>query len=507
MSSLPPASGPVRGQVLCRARSGTLLTFNIKGEKTFVGRDPGLGVSVPLDGISRRHARITFDGKNYWIEDLKSMNGTFLNGEPVQKDRLRHLDVITLGKKADLLFVLRSEERQVVKKRQGIVRAALAPVDAPDAVPHEVGVGEITLGRSAACNVQAESATVSKVHAQVRRTLDQLAVQDLGSSNGTFVNGNRVMSAELHDGDVLSLGGVENYRIVVELGEVTSASGAYSAAAPATPAPERPRFSNAWKTRFEWDPQELKEIAAAQAGIVKAPERTLMPKAGVKAPVPAAPKAAPASRPPLSAAPSPPATARPPAPPVSPASKPLPSGTPAAPAVARPTTVPPPVSQPSQPPRPAAPPAAAPPRPAAPPAPVPAVSRPAPSPPPPRLEPTVAQDVPSFAPAPAAAPTPKARILEVRLAGSGYNLAVMESGAHNLGRAKDAPLRVDHPTVSRKHARIILGDDRSVAYLQDAGGANGTILNGVALQELKPIQEGDRIRIGEVELVVTLRRG
>ena len=292
MSSLPPASGPVRGQVLCRVRSGTLLTFTIKGEKTFVGRDPGLGVSVPLEGISRRHARITFDGKNYWIEDLKSTNGTFLNGEPVQKDRLRHLDVITLGKKADLLFVLRSAERQVVK-RHGIVRAALAPAEAADAAPHEVGVGEITLGRSAACNIQAESATVSKVHAQVRRTTDQLVVQDLGSSNGTFVNGNRVMSAELRDGDVLSLGGVENYRVFVELGEVTSASGAYSAAASATPPPDRPRFSNAWKTRFEWDPEELKEIAAAQqAGVVKAPERTLMPKGGVKPPLPAALKPA-----------------------------------------------------------------------------------------------------------------------------------------------------------------------------------------------------------------------
>jgi pSer/pThr/pTyr-binding forkhead associated (FHA) protein len=94
----------------------------------------------------------------------------------------------------------------------------------------------------------------------------------------------------------------------------------------------------------------------------------------------------------------------------------------------------------------------------------------------------------------------------VRLTGSGYDLVAAESGAHNLGRAKDAPLRIDHPTVSRKHARIIISDDRSVAYLQDTGGANGTILNGVALQELKPLNEGDRIRIGEVELLVALRR-
>ena len=76
-----------------------------------------------------------------------------------------------------------------------------------------------------------------------------------------------------------------------------------------------------------------------------------------------------------------------------------------------------------------------------------------------------------------------------------------------MGRAKEAAMRVNHPTVSRQHARVILSDDRSVVYLQDRGGANGTWLNGTQISEIKVVNDGDTIALGEVKLVVELRRG
>ena len=61
--------------------------------------------------------------------------------------------------------------------------------------------------------------------------------------------------------------------------------------------------------------------------------------------------------------------------------------------------------------------------------------------------------------------------------------------------------------VSRRHARIILSEDRKVAYVQDGGGANGTRLNGQEIVKLAPLTEGDTIEIGEVALKVSLKRG
>ncbi len=76
-----------------------------------VGYDRSNDVAVPFEGVSRRHARITFDGKEYWIEDVGSANGTYLNAVRLtQKERLKHLDIVTLGRRADLIFVRRSVE-------------------------------------------------------------------------------------------------------------------------------------------------------------------------------------------------------------------------------------------------------------------------------------------------------------------------------------------------------------------------------------------------------------
>jgi hypothetical protein len=119
---------------------------------------------------------------------------------------------------------------------------------------------------------------------------------------------------------------------------------------------------------------------------------------------------------------------------------------------------------------------------------------------------TIAMSVPAQK-APAAGPPKATKILEVRLQGPGFDLTAKEPGAHELGRSTEAPLRVNHPTVSRKHARIILSDDRGIVYVQDAGGANGTRLNGKAIEKLAPLSDGDRVGVGEVELTVSLKRG
>src|SRR5207247_2966378 len=120
MSSLPPARSPVTAepaparppaQVRCRLRPGVTLTFTLKSDESLVGRDSGLAVAIPLDGVSRQHARIYWDGRAYRLEDPKSTNGTLLNGRRILRDRLRHLDVITLGKTAEVIFVMRAVER------------------------------------------------------------------------------------------------------------------------------------------------------------------------------------------------------------------------------------------------------------------------------------------------------------------------------------------------------------------------------------------------------------
>jgi len=449
----------VKARLVCRLRAGAAQTFEIGQAEAVMGREAGLAVSLRLDGISRRHAQVTWDGQLYWLEDLGSTNGTFLNGQAVRRERLRHLDVVTLGRKVDLVFVLRADDVQPVR-RQGVVRAAL--VEAEGEERHDVPAGEVTLGRSTACNVIVASGVVSSLHARILRGPGQLVLEDLGSANGTFVNGARIMTTELHQGDVVSLAGVASFRVELELGEVLTASGVQplpeSLASLARP---RQQFSAEWKTRFEWSSGEREVLEALRAGVPPPPEDLVPAAAGSQGAVARGHTGpTPAVRP----APAKPAPA--PAAPVKPAAAP----------VARPPVADKPAAVPVA--RPSAPMAAPLPAPAAP-----------------------------IAPAPAAAPAAPVGIRAIVLTCSLGELRVVEPGAHILGRGTDAALRLQHPTVSRRHARVILSDDRSTAYLQDAGGANGTSLNGTQLTQLAPLAEGDRIRVGEVELTVGLVRG
>src|SRR5688572_24497488 len=75
-----------------------------------VGATPDNDVVVRVDGVSRAHARIVAQPDGYYLEDIGSRNGTLLNGERVTRAKLRHLDVITLGRFADVVFMVEGTE-------------------------------------------------------------------------------------------------------------------------------------------------------------------------------------------------------------------------------------------------------------------------------------------------------------------------------------------------------------------------------------------------------------
>lgn len=49
----------------------------------FIGRDPSCNLILSDDTVSARHARFSYKQNQWWIEDLNSTNGTYINDEPV----------------------------------------------------------------------------------------------------------------------------------------------------------------------------------------------------------------------------------------------------------------------------------------------------------------------------------------------------------------------------------------------------------------------------------------
>lgn len=64
------------------------------------------------------------------------------------------------------------------------------------------------LGRGFTADIQLEDASVSRRHAIVTQRRGAVRILDDRSSNGTFVNGRRILEADLHDGDVVVIGRV-----------------------------------------------------------------------------------------------------------------------------------------------------------------------------------------------------------------------------------------------------------------------------------------------------------
>ena len=77
------------------------------------------------------------------------------------------------------------------------------------APPHPAPRSEnLVIGRSPRCNLVLNDPTVSRRHAALRREDEGWRITDLGSTNGTWVNGWRVDRALVRDGDELVLGGL-----------------------------------------------------------------------------------------------------------------------------------------------------------------------------------------------------------------------------------------------------------------------------------------------------------
>lgn len=68
-------------------------------------------------------------------------------------------------------------------------------------------LGETLLGRSPYCSFVLGDTSVSRQHAAIRLTASELVIEDLGSRNGTRVNGARISGRHpLHPGDVVEIG-------------------------------------------------------------------------------------------------------------------------------------------------------------------------------------------------------------------------------------------------------------------------------------------------------------
>jgi two-component system response regulator AtoC len=78
-------------------RDGAMVAQLDKGKSVVVGRAAPSDVEIHDPGLSRQHARFSWDDNGLWVEDLKSTNGTKKNGDKIQRAKIAPGDEIAIG--------------------------------------------------------------------------------------------------------------------------------------------------------------------------------------------------------------------------------------------------------------------------------------------------------------------------------------------------------------------------------------------------------------------------
>ena len=206
----------------------------IDGDLFAIGRTEPPFASYPRDvvaDLSRRHAKIFAEHGAVYLADLGSKNGTTVNGNDVRQktSRLQDGDEICFG--GGLCYRVKLRQRTEAPSRAArLLSLTLVPENAglglqPIVVTHFpflISKADATFARYKENSPQQVN-YLSRRHAHVFLKGGLPFVEDLGSTNGTFINGERLAehAVPLHEGDVLAFGGHHFvYRLSLEMEDV-----------------------------------------------------------------------------------------------------------------------------------------------------------------------------------------------------------------------------------------------------------------------------------------------
>jgi len=127
-------------QLIMRSGPTPGAAFTLEGDQMTIGRDSSNEIVINDAEISRRHARLTFQGGKYVLEDLGSTNGTFVNGQRLAGPRvLKAGEVVSFGEQIVLVFEASTFDpaATVASPRAAAIPSASRPVHPPPPPPAE----------------------------------------------------------------------------------------------------------------------------------------------------------------------------------------------------------------------------------------------------------------------------------------------------------------------------------------------------------------------------------
>ena len=156
-----------------------------------IGRDPSNSLVVDHPMVSRLHISARVEDGQWVVRDAGSANGSFVDGTRFKVISVDGPRTLRLGDARTGALIDITVE---------------SSTDTPPAADLPVVGTNVRLGRAPDNDIVIDELLVSRHHAEFRRTPAGFEVADLGSHNGTFVNGHRIDRVSVSSGDILAVG-------------------------------------------------------------------------------------------------------------------------------------------------------------------------------------------------------------------------------------------------------------------------------------------------------------
>ncbi|MEV5356567.1 FHA domain-containing protein [Streptomyces sp. NPDC052693] len=183
-------------------------TVMIPGRDYHLGRDPSSDIVIDDDRVSWHHAVLRPEDGHWTIEDENSTNGTYADGHRIHARDVGPGTVIRFGSPADGPRVILTGRPAPAPERPSAVSmpALTGTYRAPTTV-RPLPSRTVRIGRAGDNDLVIDDLVVSRRHAELRALPDgTYEITDLGSHNGTYLNGSPVTTAPVGQGDIVGIG-------------------------------------------------------------------------------------------------------------------------------------------------------------------------------------------------------------------------------------------------------------------------------------------------------------
>lgn len=222
----------------------------LKEGVTRVGSGAGAEITIVAPGIAPQHCEIDLRGDVATLRVAAAANVVVVNGKQIAEEAtIKAGDLVLFAKVgARVLAPERvtapapaakpavNEDDGRTRVRMALPRFVLRGVSGSTFGKNYPVVGTMTVGRAADCDISIPGDEISRHHAKLQVMPDGVAVEDMGSANGTFIASKRVHQGLLKPGEELRLDTVRFLLVAPGLDTGGAPSKPQMAAVPAQPA-------------------------------------------------------------------------------------------------------------------------------------------------------------------------------------------------------------------------------------------------------------------------------